>query len=88
MHNLPSPTWVEERVIPRPRHDTVQLIHYGPEVTNMTYDPTTPIDLVFGKIDDLLMYIEFSRCAYCASYRQGLSLIISSTVVVVGLWSP
>ena len=29
-----------------------QLISYEAEVTNMTYDPTTPVDLIFGKIDD------------------------------------
>jgi len=38
-----------------------QLITYEAEVTNMTYDPTTPVDLVFGKIDDLLMYGDFAN---------------------------
>ena len=33
----------------------------------MTYDPTTPVDLVFGKIDDLLMYGEFANCPYTAT---------------------
>ena len=44
-----------------------QLITYETEVTTMTYDPTTPIDLVFSKIDDLLMYGEFANCPFTAT---------------------
>ena len=33
----------------------------------MTYDPTTPVDLVFGKIDDLLMYGDFKNCPSTAT---------------------
>ena len=44
-----------------------QLIAYEAEVTNMTYDPTTPVDLVFSKIDDLLMYGEFANCPFTAT---------------------
>jgi len=44
-----------------------QLINYEAEVTNMAYDPPTPVDLVFGKIDDLLMYGEFANCSYTAT---------------------
>ena len=44
-----------------------QLIAYEAEVTNMTYDPTTPVDLIFGKIDDLLMYGEFANCPFTAT---------------------
>jgi len=33
----------------------------------MTYDPTTPVDLVFGKIDDLLMYGDFASCLFTAT---------------------
>ena len=44
-----------------------QLISYEAEVTNMTYDPTTPVDLIFGKIDDLLMYGDFANCPFTAT---------------------
>ena len=44
-----------------------QLINYEAEVTNMAYDPPTPVDLVFGKIDDLVMYGEFANCPYTAT---------------------
>jgi len=44
-----------------------KLITYEAEVTNMTYDLTTPVDLVFGKIDDLLMYGECANCPFTAT---------------------
>ena len=44
-----------------------QLISYEAEVTNLTYDPTTPVDLIFGKIDDLLMYGDFANCPFTAT---------------------
>jgi len=37
----------------------------------MTYNPTTPIDLVFSKIDDLLMYGDFAQCPF--STEQAIS---------------
>ena len=44
-----------------------QLITYEAEVTNMTYDPTTPVDLVVDKIDNLLMYGDFANCPFTAT---------------------
>jgi len=46
-----------------------QRIQYEAEVTFITYDPTTPVDLEFDKIDDLFMFGEFAQCHYC----QGVS---------------
>ncbi len=46
------------------RISPAQLTAFDEEVTKMTYDPTTPIDLVFAKIDDLLMYGEFAQCPF------------------------
>jgi len=60
------------QIIQHPRNtygkiSPAQLINYEAEVTNITYDPTTPVDLVFGKIDDLVMYGEFASCPYTAT---------------------
>ena len=43
-----------------------QLSSFEKEVTEMTYDPTTPIDIVFQKIEDLMMYGDFAQCPFTA----------------------
>jgi len=48
-----------------------QLASSDEEVSKMTYDITTPIDLVFAKIDDLLMYGDFAQCPF--STEQAIS---------------
>ena len=48
------------------RVSPAELSDFDKEVTEMTYDPTTPIDLVFSKVDDLVMYGEFAQNPYTA----------------------
>ena len=46
----------------------------------MTYDPTTPIDIVFQKVEDLMMYGDFAQCPFTADQAiQKAYNIINST---------
>ena len=43
-----------------------QLSAFEKEVIDLHYDPTTPIDIVFQKIEDLMMYGDFAQCPFTA----------------------
>jgi hypothetical protein len=57
-----------------------QLSSFEKEVIEMTYDPTTPIDIVFQKIEDLMMYGDFAQCPFTAEQSiQRAYNIVDST---------
>jgi hypothetical protein len=43
-----------------------QLSAFEKEVIDLQYDPTTPIDIMFQKIEDLMMYGDFAQCPFTA----------------------
>ena len=44
---------------------------FGVKVTDIHYDPVTPVDNVFNKIEDLLQYGDMANCPY--SHPQAIS---------------
>jgi hypothetical protein len=57
-----------------------QLSSFEKDVIEMTYDPTTPIDVVFQKVEDLMMYGDFAQCPFTAEQSiQRAYNIINST---------
>lgn len=67
-----------------------QLSVFEKETVEMTYDPIEPIDIVFDKIEDLLMYGDFAQCPYTAEQAiQKAYNIINATGVYkeyIKLW--
>jgi hypothetical protein len=41
-----------------------QLLHLEQETKNFTYDPITPINVVFNAIEDLIEHSEMARCTH------------------------
>jgi hypothetical protein len=63
-----------------------QLCAFEKDIIEMTYDTTPPIDIVFQKVEDLMMYCDFAQCPFTAEQSIQRAYNIINIINSTGLY--